>query len=820
MTLKRTIILTALLVLLAGGLLTGNWLFGDLPDPRSISAHLAAPSIRVTDRNGRLLYEVLSKDGGRHTPLRAEEIPACFRNATVATEDARFFEHPGVDWQGILRAVWINLRGGETLSGGSTITQQVARMLLLTEEERFQTSFRRKLREAFLAVHLTNEFSKEEILSLYLNESNYGSLAYGIEAASHTYFGRPANELSLAECALIAGLPQAPATYNPFTDLQAARERQGVVLHLMVKEGYISEEDAALASRQPIVLTSDSYPFEAPHFVLWVLAQLDSVLIEVPPGESLTVRTTLDLDWQHLAESIIRFQLEKLDNPINGLRHNVKDAALVAIDPETGEILTMVGSPDYGNAEIHGAVNMATAARQPGSALKPFVYALAFTNQNGRPWTPATSILDVPTAFVTHEGDSYVPANYDQSINGPVPVRVALASSLNIPAVVTLQHVGLDNFFNFIKLFGLDDFGDLNQYDLSVALGGGAVRLLDLTAAYGVLANEGQRVTPYAIQEITTMHGEVIYSRPSQTPVKVLDERVAWLISDILNDNEARRLGFGPDSVLRIDRPAAVKTGTTSNFHDNWTVGYTPQVVVGVWAGNADYQPMREVSGVSGAAPIWHAFIRRVLAQQAVEWYERPAGLDRVEVCTRSGMLPGMDCPYRQYEWFVDGTQPTVSDTMYRKVFIDAETGRVATDTTPPERRMERLAMDLPPAAHGWARANGILLLSDLKGTGPMLLAHTAPIQILLPAPNAHYRISPNYPIESQKIMIEAGTNLSLERLTIFLDGKTLAIFDKGPYQIWWKLDAGQHTLSAVGLDENGQEFQSQTIQFSVENSP
>jgi penicillin-binding protein 1C len=814
----RSYLVWLFLLAAACAVIVWHWIFGNLPDPITIEQNFYTPSIRITDRNGRLLYEALGENGGRHIPLPADQIPECFIQATVATEDARFFDHPGVDGVGILRAIWINLQGGETLAGGSTITQQVARNLLLNEEERTQITIRRKLREAYLAWRLTQEYEKEEILAFYLNESNYGSLAYGIEAAAQTYFSHPAKDLTVAECALIAGLPQAPALYNPFVNFESAKERQEIVLGLMANEGYLTEEEALLATKQPIILTSAAYPFEAPHFVIWVLGQFDALISESPKSEALTIRTTLDLDWQHLGETAIKHQLDKLANTPDGLGHNVNSAALVAIDPNTGQILTMIGSPDYENTQIEGAVNMALAARQPGSALKPFIYALAFSNPKGPPWTAGTSILDVQTSFVTQNGESYVPANYDQSFNGPISARVALASSLNIPAVLALDHVGLENFFQFLQLFGLDDFGNPGEYDLSIALGGGEVRLLDLTAAYSVFANRGQWTPPYAILDITTYTGQVLYTHQSEEPKQIIDERIAWLISDILNDNEARSLGFGLNSILRLDRPAAVKTGTTSNFHDNWTIGFTPQLVVGVWAGNADYQPMRKVSGVSGAAPIWHSFIRSALADQPESWYPAPEDMVQTEICTNSGLLPGSDCPYHSLEWYIEGTQPRTIDTLYHRVVIDADTGLLANETTPVERQVERLSMDLPPAAHPWARQHNILIYSELTGANLSLQLNQAPISVVSPASHSKYIISTSIPIASQKLHFEASSNLPLKQMTFLLDGIVLAILEDKPYSIWWHLEPGEHTLRVIGTDLSGNTYQSSTIYFSVQS--
>jgi membrane peptidoglycan carboxypeptidase len=499
---KQRILISSAILCLAAAAALAWMVFGNLPSPEALPDQLNIPSIRIVDRNGQALYEILAEDGGRHSVLSLDTIPVMLQQATIATEDSRFYSNPGIDLAGVLRSMWINLRGGETLAGGSTITQQVARNLLLDETERSQRSLRRKLREALLAWQLTRRYGKNEILGMYLNQMYYGGLAYGVEAAAQTYFGKPVSELDLAECAILAGLPQAPALYNPFSDLEAARQRQQVVLGLMENQGYISAEQRASAAREPLVLSGEPYPIEAPHFVLLVRALLDEILTpeQVYNSGGLVVRTTLDLDWQHNAENAVARQIENLKRSPDGLGHNVHNAALVALDPNTGEILAMVGNPDYFNADNNGAINMAMAPRQPGSALKPLVYALAFDPARPDPWTPATQILDVRTTFVNNDGRDYQPENYDLREHGPVLARQALASSLNIPAVKTLDHIGLADLFSLAQKLGINSLHDPENYDLSLALGGGEVRLLDLTAAYGSFANGGLRVQPVAIQ--------------------------------------------------------------------------------------------------------------------------------------------------------------------------------------------------------------------------------------------------------------------------------------------------------------------------------
>ncbi|MBS1248949.1 MAG: Penicillin-binding protein 2D [Chloroflexi bacterium] len=798
----------------------------DLPDVDTLPDRLNAPSIRVEDRNGQLLYESLSEEGGRHTVLSLDEISPHLQQATLATEDRNFYQHPGVDIWGIARAFWINLRGREVLAGGSTITQQVARGLLFTPEERFENTLRRKLRESLLAWRLTRRYTKDEILALYLNQSYYGGLSYGVEAAAQTYFGKPAAELDVAESALLAGLPQAPSLYNPLLNPEAAQERQRVVLGLMEKEGFLTAEERELAEGEPLAFTASPYPMEAPHFVLWARAQVDDLLTPEDLKSSLTVRTTLDLTWQHHAERAIQKHLQTIQEDKSGLGHNVHNAALVALDTHTGAIRALVGSPDYFDQEIAGAVNMALTPRQPGSALKPFIYAAAFDPAQADPWTPSTMILDVPRNFTLQDGKSYAPKNYDNRFHGPVLVREALASSYNIPAVAALEHIGLETLYGLGADLGLSTLDAREESDLSLALGGDEVSLLELTAAYGAFSNRGYRLIPFAIASIHDSQGNLLYEAAPSERTRVLDPRVAWLISDILSDNTARTPGFGPNSALLIDRPAAVKTGTTSNFHDNWTIGYTPGytpddtlgdtpgLAVGVWVGNTDHEPMLNVDGLSGAAPIWHQFIRTVLRGVPETDFDRPPGLERVRVCTLSGLLPSEACPYQRLEWFIDGTQPTQVDTFYREVEIDTTTGALADADTPPEHRRTVTVLNLPPEARAWARGEGIPLFSDLDTQQSPNPEH--PLLIISPGPNTTYYLSTDVPAATQRIHIEALLQGEAEAVTLWVDGEEIATFTHPPYETWWPAQTGEHQTWAEATTPEGDIIRSERVNFTV----
>ena len=803
------------LVLFAGAMF---YIFWGLPSVHSLPEKTMTPSVRITDREGRLLYEILPEVGGRNTVLSVQNLPQCLKDATIAVEDKHFYTNLGVDVTGIVRALWINLRGGETLAGGSTITQQVARNLLMSQEERTERTLRRKLREAVLAWGMTRQLSKDEILALYLNQINYGGMAYGVEAASQTYFGKPASELLLPECALIAGLPQAPGLYNPFTNPDLAKQRQVIVLGLMEKEGYISHQERLEAETTPISYNPAPYPIEAPHFVWIVKDQIDRMTSQeiLDPRQSLIVRTTLDLNSQHLAEETLRRHIEQFKKEEGFVSHNVNNAALVVLDPQDGEILALVGSADYFDESIDGALDMATSPRQTGSAFKPFIYALALDPTRPNRWTPATSILDVSTTFLTRDGSPYTPVNYDSREHGPVSVRQSLGSSLNIPAVKTLQEVGIEDTIALAHRLGITSLTEAGAYDLSLALGGGQISLLELSTAYAALANKGYFTGDTSILDIHDADGNLLYAKEVRPPVQVFDPRVAWLISDILSDDAARSIGFGRNSTLRLDRTAVVKTGTTTNFHDNWTIGYTPDLLVGVWVGNSGYEAMHNVTGLTGAAPIWHEVMRSLLQDRPDHPFERPDGMSQVEVCDLSGLLPTAACGHTHKEWFIAGTEPTQTDQYFQQIWVDTLTHSLANDTTPIERRSSVIAFNLPAEAQAWAHEQGYALLSDYSQRAQTSSEEQEGLILLSPPPNTTYRLDPNFDLSSQQVQIEVVASQEISQVKIWMDGNLLVSLSSPPYQTWWALAPGEHHLWAQGLKVNGEIVKSDAIAITV----
>jgi membrane peptidoglycan carboxypeptidase len=633
---------------------------------------------------------------------------------------------------------------------------------------------------------------------------------------------------------MLAGLPQSPPYHNPFENPENAKARQTVVLDLMVRHGYITADEARRAREEKLYYAPAPFDIRAPHFVMYVRGLLEQELgLERLEQGDLQIYTTLDLELNETARDIVRQRLAGLAKcqagsgggtgpancPPGG--HNVRNAALVALDPQTGEILAMLGSPDYFSARIDGAVNGTTALRQPGSSIKPITYAAAFEGGN---LTPATMMLDERTSFLTKEGASYVPLNYDLRFRGPVRLREALASSYNLVAVKVLEATGLEAMTGLARRLGISTFDDPHRLGLAVTLGGGEVSLLELTAAYAALANGGRAVRPVAVRRVEDAQGQVLWSAIPGVGEQVVDERVAYLITDILSDDTARIPSFGQGSALKLSRPAAAKTGTTTDFRDNWTVGYTPELVAGVWTGNADNEPMHDVSGISGAAPMWHDFVESALHGQPRRDFERPEGLVEVEVCALSGQLPEPDCPHRVMELFLAGTEPAEACTLHQRVAIDQSSGGPATGDTAAEQTVERLYTVLPPQAEAWARGQGIPEPLLSLGSGEQI-AKSEPaswdrrLTMSSPDAGAVYRLDPTLPRDAQRILVAAhlGMARSLERVTLLVDGQPLADFGTPPYEAWWQLEAGRHAFSAEGVDPGGKRIKSSEVWVEVQ---
>lgn len=628
------------------------YVFQDLPEASELIEREQHITTRILDRNGELLFRIYEDEN--RTLVSLGEIPAQMIQATIAIEDQDFYNHQGFSVKGIVRAFMANLKG-ETVQGGSTITQQLVKNRLLTSEK----TLRRKIREVLLSVVVDGTYSKDQILEMYFNQVAYGGATYGIEEAAQTYFGKPATQLSLAESAMLAGLPAAPSVYNPFgPNPELAYARQHEVLRRMVEETFITEEQAEAARQEILPFRTNTIDIKAPHFVMYVKQLLaEKYGEELLNQGGLEVRTTLDLPLQEETQNIVTTEVQNL------ARLRVSNGAALVTNPKTGEILTMVGSKDYFDFEHDGQVNVTIRPRQPGSSIKPLTYAVAL--EKGR--TPYTIIDDSPITYKVAGSPPYSPKNYDGKFHGKVSLRQSLASSYNIPAVKMLAEVGISTVIDKGESIGISTWKDRARFGLSLTLGGGEVLMTELSEIYGTFANNGYTEPLNPILEIKNSEGDVLYRNTCAldgvgcVKARNFDPRVAYQITDILSDNNARTPAFGPRSVLDIPgQQVAVKTGTTNNLRDNWTVGYTSDVLVAVWVGNNDNTSMSYVaSGVTGASPIWNSIIRLTLDETNPHRFSVPDGLVKVSICERTGTLTCSGCPRTVDAFYVAGTEPT-----------------------------------------------------------------------------------------------------------------------------------------------------------------
>lgn len=611
-------------VIMAGVLLIWVSTF-QIPSLESIEERKVSQSTKIYDSTGKiLLYDVYNKT--KRTIVPIDQISQKIKDATISIEDKDFYTHHGFKPSSFLRAIIVNTFSGEYSQGGSTITQQVVKNSLLTGDKSFFGGPIRKLKEIVLAVKLDRVTSKEQVLSMYLNENPYGGTIYGVEEASQNFFGKPANEVTLAEAAYLAALPQAPSYYSPYGKHKDQLDtRKNLVLSEMFKDKKITQDEYSQALNEKVEFVPQSkLGIRAPHFVMFVIDYLkDKYGEDVLEQGGLKVTTTLNYDLQAKAEAIAKQYAE-----INEKNFNGTNDAFVAIDPKTGGILTMVGSKDYFETKIDGQFNVTTAHRQPGSTFKPFVYAEAFS----KGYTPETVLFDVPTQFsarcasdnFTSDDNCYSPGNYDDNFRGPMTMRDSLAQSINVPSVKTLYLAGIKDSIDLARSMGITSLGSSNQYGLTLVLGGGEVSLLEMTSAYGVFATEGIKNYYTSILRVEDKNGKVL-EQFTPRPEQVLDPEVARKISDILNDNIARAPLYGSNSSIYFPgRDVAVKTGTTNNYKDAWIIGYTPDIVVGTWAGNNDNTPMaKKVSGLI-VAPMWRAFMDEVIKTDPGNKFTKP----------------------------------------------------------------------------------------------------------------------------------------------------------------------------------------------------
>lgn len=691
---KKSYLALAFWLLPLGLMFAFYWvILRDLPSPTNLGKYDVPLATKVYDRNGNLLFDIFADQNRSPVPL--SDIPKVVRDATIAIEDKNFYKHSGINpIGGLIRALFASLLNRK-LQGGSTITQQLVKSALLTPER----TISRKIKEFVLAPTVELLYSKDKILEMYLNTVPYGGTAWGIETAAEKYFGKSIKDVTLAEAAILAGLPQAPTSYSPFgAHPDLAKKRQKEVLRRMAEDGYITRDQAERAANEEIEYKPEK-GIQAAHFVMYVKEKLVEKYGEnlVERG-GLKVTTTLDLDLQNYAQATVAAEVAKL------AKLRVGNGAVLVTKPATGEILAMIGSTDY-FATPSGSFNVTTAERQPGSSIKPINYAIGIENKIV---TPGSTFLDVPTCFDSTPGQpKYCPRNYDGRFRGPVQLRFALGNSLNIPAVKMLAMNGVETMIASASAFGLDTLKDSTKYGLSLTLGGGEVTMIDMAEAFSVFANGGIRRDLISILKVVDKNGKVLEEfkdpnlnkdLPSQLLLhgpRVVSQETAFLVSHMLLDNNARMEAFGPNSALVIPKRAvSVKTGTTNDLRDNWTIGFTPQYLVAAWVGNNDNSPMNNalVSGVTGAAPIWNKIMSYVIRDEPDVFPKQPEGIVGRHVCTTAGQLPPQPgengeqpqvtdpsglCQSR-FEYFIKGTAPNALRSERQFVPIDKNTGAMA----------------------------------------------------------------------------------------------------------------------------------------------
>ncbi len=647
------------------------WFSRDLPAPGKLSQTSQSSTV-FYDRDGKILFE-LYKDKNR-LPVQFSDIPDTVKKATISIEDKNFYKHGGISNTGILRSIFYFIVNRKISGGGSTITQQLIKNVLLTSQ---QTAVR-KLKEIILAVAVEGKYSKDQILEMYLNEVPYGGSFYGIGSAAKGYFNKSPKDLTLLESAFIAGLPQNPSIYSPFIGVKDAwKQRTKDVLRRMREDGNITskQEEDNVKNIDKLTFSNVRMSINAPHFVFYVKQQIEKEYGAKIMDQGLKIKTTLSLDVQQKAEKIVKNEIEAIKN------YDVGNGAVVVLDSQTDEILGMVGSYDYNDTK-YGNFNAAISYRQPGSAVKPITYALALE----KGYTPSSTIMDVQTVFPVKGQPDYVPVNYNGKFNGPRQLRFALANSLNIPAVKLLAIVGVQDFLTRADLMGLHTLAptqdNLNRFGLSVTLGGGEVSLLDLSNAFSVFARGGVRKDTSSILEIKDQNNKIIYSAHQGNEMKVFSPEISFLISHILSDNNARAEEFGLRSYLNIPgKTVAVKTGTTNDKRDNWAVGFTKGITVGAWVGNNDNSVMdqRVASGETGASPIWYKLMSELLKTYKDGIMDKPDKVKAVTVDSLFGGLPKDGIPTRS-EYFIDGTEPKDISPFYKKVKISKSNGKLAND--------------------------------------------------------------------------------------------------------------------------------------------
>ncbi len=796
-----------------------------IPSASELTNRNIVSSTKIFDRNGELLYDIYQNQN--RTPIKLADMPDVVKKSTISIEDKDFYKHSGFSITGILRSVFDLIINRQITGGGSTLTQQLVKNALLTSDR----SLIRKIKELILAIQVERAYTKDQILEMYLNEIPYGGTAYGIEAAANLYFGKLTKDLNLAEASLLAGLPQRPSVYSPYgTQPELSKVRQKEVLRRMVEDGYITKDEERAAENVDLTYRTKQKElgFKAPHFVLYVkqklIEQYGDKLVE---QGGLKVTTSLDFKIQEKAQDIVRSEVEKLNSS------KIGNGAAVVLDPKTGQILALVGSKDYfGESLPKGCkegvtcvfepnVNVALSLRQPGSATKPITYAKALE----KGYTANYTLMDVKTEFPGGANlPQYNPVNYDGQFRGPVQIRYALGNSYNIPAVKMLALVGVRDVLEQGYRMGITSWEpsaeNVSSVGLSLVLGGREVRLLDLTSAFGVFANKGEQLDPVSILKVEDSKGKTLFEYKKPDGKKVLDDGIAFIISDILADNGARTAAFGSNSFLNIPgKTVAVKTGTTDQKRDNWSIGYTPSIVVGVWVGNNDNSPLdpRIASGVTGASPVWAAIMREVLKDKSNEPFERPDKVFQTDVDGLMNGKPHTGSPTRK-EYFISGTEPKGESGAYQRQRVcKSNTHRLANDNEDNEEKdVVVLKEDDPTGANKWQKGidDWVLTASDPRLVGvsrgcsgvPGFSTGSGSIIEIVNVSNGA-----NVP-HVFDVLAKANSPAGVKKITWSIDGAQKSTQTSEPFALhveFPKEDRGSHTITVTLEDNNGGTFSS-----------
>ena len=803
------------------------WVAKDLPDPNAI-VRRSGFSTKIVDRNGTLLYDLY--DESRRTPVKIEQVPDYLKQATVAIEDKDFYKHTGIDPLTPFRMVWTLVTRGK-LIGGSTLTQQLVKTAVLTNEY----SLTRKFKQMLLSIQIERKFTKDQILQMYLNEVPYGSNSMGVGAAAEVYFNKRVEDLTLLESAILAGLPQRPSAYSPYggkvdeegTPLWQMRTRG--VLRRMKEDGYISEEleSQALAELPNVQFNKTGVAIRAPHFVFYVKDQLEQMYEpEIVERGGFTVTTSLDLPFQDIAQQTVAEEIAKVE------KYNITNGSVVVMEPSSGEILAMVGSKDYFAKDYDGQFNVAVnGLRQPGSSIKPVTYLLALR----KGMTPATMIADTPTKFPgARVSEPYEPRNYDGQFHGPVSLRSALGSSLNIPAVKLLGMVGVENMLKqaydmgFVTLEPTSE--NKTRFGLSVTLGGGEVHLLDSVTAYSSFANGGTRVEPVSILKITDRDGKTLYEHRKSQGKRVMTEEESYLINHILSDNSARLISFTANSQLNYGGKAvAVKTGTTNNRKDNWTIGWTRNAIVGVWVGNNDNTSMTNVaSGITGASPIWKKLTDYLIknGRPADDW-PVPSTIQAVKVDAVSG-YPAHDGFPERDEVVLPATLPSLPDLIHTKLKLCRGEGKLATEVDIQKGEYDEKEYTVMRELDPFMK-DGINLwqqgIDEWIGSQPAdqqekyrppteLCGSKDDVYVRLKYPEDHH----DYPETSLVFEVEAASENAIDRVEIFVNGSLKETLKSKPYKTTIALSKGRYTAYAKAFLTDGKEGKSNETKFGTGN--